>query len=162
MMLAVSDYDGRLRAPVIDVGTKQEVTTGVFNSTFSFTSGVHFVDFAVADRLRKLKSLEAVITKSVGVSSIFSPNSIDSETAAYGKLLLALLGAHRPLPKVGVDGEGGLMFVWEYRRTVLATLFKDSLFITVDPGTLNSSNWDDKKLTGRNLPPELEGSLEGV
>jgi hypothetical protein len=110
----------------------------------------------------KQQILTGIIAKSLGPNSIFLPKKIDTMTAVFSVFVVRQLPHDRPLPKIAPDVDGGLLMVWEGRRTVLATVEGDRIHIVVDPGTPNASHFDSVKLTGRALPPELLRALESV
>ena len=113
-------------------------------------------------RQREQMILRGVIAKSVGPSSIFLPNKIDTLTATFAVRVIWQLPDNIRLPKIAPDSEGGLLMVWEGQKTILATVDRDVVHVVIDPGTLNAVHFDGLKLTGRALPPELLGALAAV
>lgn len=157
-----SIIENQVFPPKVDVGSGNWISPYSNNSIAIGFSETSIVDFEVARKRMKLVRLQDVVSKCVGKASIFFPNFVDSETAAYGKALLALLDDADPLPTVSVDGEGGLLLVWEGRRTVLTTVVRSCLYITVDPGLLTASNFEGIEFKSRYIPPELKDSLVAV
>jgi hypothetical protein len=146
----------------IDVGTKDTKSANTYPTSPAVSYSAQVVSFEESVRRSELRSLQRVISKSVGLQSMFAPNAVDSQTAAYGLLLLSLLAPANPLPKVAVDGEGGLCLVWDRARTVLVTLIQDTIHLTVDPGEPTVANIDDIKIRGRAIPPELAAALQNA
>jgi hypothetical protein len=146
----------------IDVGTDEPRLANWIPANSTVYNSAQVLSFEELSRRSQLRSLEKVISKCVGSRSIFAPNSIEALTAAYGQHVLSMLSIEIPLPKVTVDGEGGLCLIWEGARTVLATLIRDDLHLTVDPGLPSAMNIDNIKVKGRAIPPELSASLTGV
>ena len=163
----VSQMEGLLASSFLSEAGK-EIQTSTTVSSFSSAhissiSNSTLFQLPLRDEYQaKLRLLIGVIKKSVGPTSIFGSKKIDVPTAVFSVLVLRQLPKSMQLPQIAPDGEGGLLLVWEGRKTVLATVDGSKIHLLLDPGTRNSTPYENLPLSGRALPPELLAALQAV
>ncbi len=163
----VSQIEGLLASSFLSEASTeiQTSTTGSFYSSAKTPSISNSTLFQLPLRdeyQAKLRLLVGVIKKTVGPTSIFGSKKIDVLTAVFSELVLRQLPKSISLPQITPDGEGGLLLVWEGRRTVLATVVGSKIHLLLDPGTRNSTPYENLPISGRVLPPELLAALQAV
>lgn len=84
------------------------------------------------------------------------PTRVSPESALAAELFLACLPESRPLPKVGADGEGDVMFVWEYPdQTYVVTVEPKAVHLVAGVGSPDVHHVNAKPFYGAHVPLEI-------
>jgi hypothetical protein len=122
----------------------------------------NIVSFSGQRRKKELEIISQLITKCTLRGAVFV-YAISATTAAHATNLVQMLEPNIPLPKLSVDSDGGLLFVWESgRNSVLATVTDSKIDLTSRAGTLDAQFISDVPLKGLTTPPELTRCLESL
>jgi hypothetical protein len=104
-----------------------------------------------------LQAIDAVASASVDDAV---PVAEWSKSAA--KALLKLLPDGSPMPKVAVDGEGGLMLLWKLNAPLIAVLTGGKLHLVVRAGQPDVRYVENIEFAGLELPEALVSAISEI
>jgi hypothetical protein len=111
-------------------------------------------DPAIERRRAEVIAIIKQLTRVPTTSSDRDAVSIDTLSAETARAFVQRLPADRAFPKVGPDGEGGLVLLWDGSSArALIAVDGTTLILVRDPGSPQSYHFSPMRFDGDTIPP---------